>query len=119
MAFTKATPAIHSSMVSSTSRAKSCMCLIRAPSDEDRVYTSPDKHHAVVWQYIPEQEHKVYLIELSPADQLQPKLKTIQYFKPRNRVKMDRLQLFNLKQKSKMPINNQLFENPYIIVNIE
>jgi len=88
------------------------------PYDKDRVYVSPDKQHAVVWQYNPEQEHTVTLVESSPADQLQPKLKPIQYLKPGDRVQVDRPRLFRLDQRSEVPTDDLLFKNPYKITNI-
>ncbi|KAH8880987.1 alpha/beta-hydrolase [Thozetella sp. PMI_491] len=88
------------------------------PYDEDRVYLSPDKHFAVVWQYTPEQDHKVHLVESSPADQLQPKLKTLQYLKPGDRVRIDRPRLFNLAQRAEVPTESILFQNPYELMNI-
>ncbi len=60
------------------------------PYDADNIYISPSKQYAVVWQYTPDQDHPVYLVESSPKDQLQPKLKTIQYLKPGDRVRVDR-----------------------------
>jgi len=88
------------------------------PYDKDREYTSPDKQLAVVWQYTPEQEHKVNLVESSPADQLQPRMKTIQYLKPGDRVRVDRPRLFNLESKNEVPTDDRLFKNPYSMINI-
>jgi len=88
------------------------------PFDEDRVYVSPDGQHAVVWQYIPEQEHRVTLVESSPTDQIQPKLKTIQYLKPGDRVQIDRPRLFDLDRRSEIPTDDTLFRNPYDMMNV-
>jgi dipeptidyl-peptidase 4 len=86
--------------------------------DGDRVFASPDGRYAVVWQYTPEQEHKVYLLESSPTDQLQPKLKTIQYLKPGDRVRIERPRLFSLENKTEVPTDNALFKNPYELLNV-
>ena len=79
------------------------------------VYASPDGRFAVVWQYVPEQEHKVYLVESSPSDQLQPKLKPIQYLKPGDRVQIDRPRLFDLQEKREVTTNGALFRNPWSV----
>jgi len=90
------------------------------PYDEDRVYTSPDRRYAVVWQYTPEQEHKVHLVESSPTDQLQPKLKTLQYLRPGHRVRIDRPRLFSLDQQGSREVltDDLLFKNPYNLMNV-
>jgi dipeptidyl-peptidase 4 len=88
------------------------------PYDRNRIHISPDKQSAVVWQYTPEQDHKVTLVESSPKDQLQPKLRSIQYLKPGDRVQVDRPRLFNLNKKTEVPTNDTLFKNPYEMRNI-
>ena len=86
--------------------------------DEERIYLSPDKQHVVAWQYTPEQEHLVHLIESSPEDQLQPKIKSIQYLKPGDRVRVDRPRMFDLKQRIEIPTDDTLFKNPFDLRNI-
>ncbi len=89
-----------------------------SPFDKDRIYISPDKQYAVVWQYIPEQEHLMYLVESSPVDQLQPKMKAIQYLKPGDRVRIDRPRLFNLTERKEVSTDDTLFQNPWDLVDI-
>ena len=55
------------------------------------------------------QEHKVYLVESSPADQVQPKLKTIDYLKPGDRISLSKPQLFDVAEKRQIPISDTLF----------
>jgi dipeptidyl aminopeptidase/acylaminoacyl peptidase len=88
------------------------------PYDQNRIYISPNKEYAVAWQYTPEQDHKVNLVESSPKDQLQPKLKPIQYLKPGDRVRVDRPRLFSLHQKAELFTDDTLFKNPYEIRNV-
>lgn len=88
------------------------------PYDEDRIYISPDKRYVVVWQYVPEQEHLVHLVESSPADQLQTKMKAIQYLKPGDRVRIDRPRLFNLAERKEVSTDDTLFQNPWDLVDI-
>ncbi|KAJ6782152.1 hypothetical protein PWT90_07444 [Aphanocladium album] len=88
------------------------------PFDKTRIYISSDKQHAVAWQYTPEQEHLVHLVESSPTDQLEPKMKAIQYLKPGDRVRIDRPRLFNLKDRKEVPTDDTLFQNPWSLTNI-
>jgi len=88
------------------------------PYDEHRVYVSPDRKYAVVWQYVPEQQRTVFLVDSSPEDQLQPKLRAVQCPKPGDRVRVDRPRLFNLAQKREVPTDDLLFRNPYELINI-
>ncbi len=47
---------------------------------------SPDGMKVIVFHEIPEQQHRVVKVESSPQDQLQPKLKEMQYLKPGDRI---------------------------------
>ena len=84
----------------------------------DELYFSPDGRHLVAWQIVPEQEHKVYLVDSSPADQVQPKLQTIQYLKPGDRVQIERPRLFDLDGNREIPTTDALFSNPWNIENL-
>ncbi|HEY0074003.1 MAG TPA: prolyl oligopeptidase family serine peptidase, partial [Abditibacteriaceae bacterium] len=79
---------------------------------------SPDGSKYVVRQVKPAQEHKVYLVESSPADQLQPKLKTIDYLKPGDQIEIVRPRLFDAKNQKEIPISDALFSNPWSITNL-
>jgi dipeptidyl-peptidase 4 len=74
---------------------------------------SPDGMHLAVSQVVPEQEHKVFMVESSPKDQLQPRLKTINYLKPGDRVAIERPRLFDLATKREIPTSDELFRNPF------
>ncbi|KAL0933258.1 peptidase s9b dipeptidylpeptidase iv domain protein [Colletotrichum truncatum] len=86
--------------------------------DGSRIFTSRDLKFAVVWQFTPEEEHKLHLRESAPADQLQPKVRTVRYLKPGDRVRVDRPRLFSLEYKSEVPTDDAVFKNPYKIQNI-
>jgi dipeptidyl-peptidase 4 len=88
------------------------------PYDQNRIHLSPDMQYVVVWQYTPEQNHTVTLLESSPRDQLQPKLKPIQYLKPGDRVRLDRPRLFSLDRKTEVFTDDSLFRNPYEMRNV-
>jgi len=63
-------------------------------------------------------ERKIHLIESSPKDQLQPKLHTISYTKPGDRIEISKPQLFNVVQKHQIPVSDELFENPWRISDV-
>ncbi|MFT3883131.1 MAG: DPP IV N-terminal domain-containing protein [Gemmatales bacterium] len=83
----------------------------------ERVYWSPNSRKAIFLKVKPAQEHKVYLIESSPASQLQPKLHEAQYLKPGDEVAKPTLYLFDVPTKQIIKINNKLFPNPYYLTD--
>ncbi|KAM6539538.1 hypothetical protein FALCPG4_001334 [Fusarium falciforme] len=85
------------------------------PYDEGQLHLSPNNRYAVAWQYTPEQDHKIHLVESSPDDQIEPKLRIVQYLKPGDRVRIDRPRLFDLESYREIPTDNALFKNPYKI----
>ena len=89
------------------------------PYDKSRVYQSSNSRFAVVWQYTPEQDHKVYQVESSPKDQIQPRLKEFQYLKPGDKVRIDKPKMFDLVEKKEVVTDESLFQNPYKIRNID
>ncbi len=98
-----------------------------APDDsyEDAPTWSPDSTKFVIFKTVPAQEHKVYTVESSPTDQLQPKLHTIDYLKPGDRIAHPRPHLFDIavhKEVSihddlhkEVSIHDDLFPNPFEI----
>ncbi|KAI8307796.1 hypothetical protein K4K61_003184 [Colletotrichum sp. SAR11_59] len=88
------------------------------PFDKARIIQSPAEDFAVVWQYTPEEEHVLHLRESTPSDQLEPKVRNVQYLKPGDRVRVDRPRLFSLKSKEEIKTSDELFQNPYSIENI-
>ena len=74
---------------------------------------SPDSKKLVVYKTVPAQEHKVYFVESSPKDQKQPKLHSIDYLKPGDRVALPQPHLFEIASKRDIPIAADLFPNPY------
>jgi dienelactone hydrolase len=82
------------------------------------VYTSPDGKVAAGYQTTPAQSHPVYMVESTPKGQVQPKLKTIPYLKPGDRVAVDRPRLFDLETNEEIPTSAELFSNPWSITNL-
>ena len=86
---------------------------------EGEPFWSPNSEKFVVMQTIPAQEHKVYLIESSPKDQLQPKLHPLDYLKPGDRVPHSRPRLFDTVSARAIPVRDALFPNPWEISELE
>ncbi len=74
---------------------------------------SPDGSKFVANQTEPAQERKVYLVESSPSDQLQPKLQSYDYLKPGDRIEHPRPRLFDVAQQKETVIADDLFPNPW------
>lgn len=81
------------------------------PFDE-KLYLSVDSHFAVAYQFTPEEKRAMHLVESTPKDQLQPRLKSKQYLRPGDRVRIDRPRMFNLEEKREVPTEDSLFQNP-------
>ncbi|WYZ46257.1 hypothetical protein EsH8_IX_000482 [Colletotrichum jinshuiense] len=81
--------------------------------DRSKIFMSPNKKFVVAWQYTPEDDHKIHLREAAPKDQLEPRLNSIRYLKPGDRVRVDRPRLFSLESRSELPVDDKSFRNPY------
>ena len=84
----------------------------------DRFHWSPDSTKLLVLRTCKGDDRKVYLIESSPEDQLQPKLLNYSYLKPGDRIPIDKPHLFHISDKRHIPIPDELFPNPWSISEI-
>ncbi len=84
----------------------------------DQFFWSPDSKYVVALQEQPAQEHKVFLIESSPKDQLQPKLQTLDYLKPGDRIPTVRPYLFQVESGKAVEVSNDLFSTPWSVSEI-
>jgi len=82
------------------------------------LYWSPDSRKLVAMQVKAGQQRKIYLIESAPKDQLQPKLHAVDYLKPGDRIPHPRPRLFDIKTRSRIPISEELFPNPWSITEL-
>ncbi len=85
---------------------------------EGGVFWSPDSVRCVALQTQRGEEHKVYLIESSPRDGLQPKLHTQDYLKPGDRIPQSRPRLFDVNARKPVPLKEELFPTPWSIDEI-
>ena len=79
------------------------------------VHWAPDSSRFVAIRELEAQERKVHLIESSPEGRLQPRLHDLDYLKPGDRVAVGRPQLFDVASRSRIPVGDELFDNPYHI----
>lgn len=86
-----------------------------ANSYDVRVYWSPDSTKFVAFQTKVGTDRKVYLIESSPTDQLQPKLHSYDYLKPGDDVPLRRPRLLQVDYGEEIDVPSDLFENPWSI----
>jgi dipeptidyl-peptidase 4 len=85
---------------------------------EPAVVWSPDSRRCVARQTQPGEEHKVYVVESSPGDQVQPKLHSFDYHKPGDRLPVTKPRLFDLDERRQMQVSDALFLNPWSIDDI-
>jgi len=79
------------------------------------VYWSPDSRHLVAMKHTLGSLRRIPLVESSPADQLQPKLRMIPYLKPGDDVPFGKPHLFSVDSKREIPVDQSLFSNPWSI----
>ena len=84
----------------------------------ERVYWSPDSTRIVGVRTRAGEEHKVHIVESSPKDQLQPKLHTLDYRKPGDRVPVAKPQLFDVIAQRQIAVSDELFPNPWSVSDV-
>ncbi len=77
------------------------------------VFWSPDGKKLIGLRTKKGDERKVYLIQSSPPDQVQPKLQSYEYLKPGDRVPVVKPHLFDVAEKKEIPVGDDLFANPW------
>jgi dipeptidyl aminopeptidase/acylaminoacyl peptidase len=106
------------------------------------VFWSPDSKHFVAMRVTPGTQRRVYLVESSPEDQLQPKLESYPYLKPGDDVPIRKPHLFEIGAPSirsaslesqtnhaeqmlgapitarEIPVSDELFQNPWSIDDV-
>jgi dipeptidyl aminopeptidase/acylaminoacyl peptidase len=83
-----------------------------------RVWWSPDAKRLVVLRTKKGDDRKVYYVESSPRDQVQPKLHSYDYLKPGDRIPQARPHLFDVEARKEIPISGDLFPNPWSITDL-
>jgi dipeptidyl aminopeptidase/acylaminoacyl peptidase len=79
---------------------------------------SPDSKKLVVLKTLDGDHRKVYVVQSSPPDQLQPKLLSYDYLKPGDRVPISKPHLFDIESHKQIPIADRLFPNPWSLEDV-
>ncbi len=79
---------------------------------------SPDSRRLVALRRREAEEHIVHFVESSPDDQVQPKLHSHQYLKPGDRIATSAPQLFDVTERRRIPVSDELFANPWRVRNL-
>jgi hypothetical protein len=82
------------------------------------VFWSPDSRKLVAMRLRPGTTRRVYLVQSSPEDQLQPKLDSYPYLKPGDDVPVRKPHLFDIESRKEIPVKDDLFENPWSISDL-
>ncbi len=83
-----------------------------------RVYWSPDSTKLVAIRTLQGDQRKVYYVESSPKDQVQPRLHSYDYRKPGDRIPLDKPRLFDVAARKQIPVSDDLFPNPWSIGDV-
>ncbi|MES2437553.1 MAG: DPP IV N-terminal domain-containing protein [Verrucomicrobiota bacterium] len=76
---------------------------------------SPDSKKLVAFRVKHVEARKISIVQSSPPDQLQPKVKTIDYPKPGDPIEQPMPRLFEIGSRREIAIDNALFNNPWEI----
>jgi dipeptidyl-peptidase 4 len=82
------------------------------------VFWSPNSQYLVALRFHTAPTRRVYEVESSPPDQLQPKLTSYPYLKAGDEVPYTIPHLFNVETKKEIPISHTLFPNPWSISDV-
>ncbi len=81
-----------------------------------RIFWAPDSMRFALMHTIPPGEKRtVHAVDSSPADQVQPKLKSWGYTKPGDRIALIKVRLFGVTPRREIPVASDLFSNPWHI----
>jgi len=83
------------------------------------VQWSPNSKQIMAYKVRPGEEHKIYFVESSPANQFQPKLQTRDYLKPGDQLPFKSPQLFFVASKKQIPVATDLFQQQYDVSGFE
>ncbi len=81
-------------------------------------YWSPDSTRLVTIRTKKGDDRKIYFIESSPKDQLQPKLQSYDYLKPGDQIPLDKPVLFDVAARKAIPVSDELFSNPWSLDHV-
>ncbi|MBM3848418.1 MAG: S9 family peptidase, partial [Verrucomicrobia bacterium] len=81
-------------------------------------HTSPNGEHALVFQEQRGQGRQIQFVESSPGDQVQPRIHSLSYDKPGDRIAQRIPRLFDIKQRSQIPVEEHHFTNAWSLGHV-
>ena len=84
-----------------------------APVDQADVQWSPDSRFVIAMQTVTVPERRVYYVESSPQDGLQPELQSYPYLKAGDPIPVSWPRLFSVPQGTEISVSRELFPNPW------
>ncbi|MEY4567832.1 MAG: Dipeptidyl aminopeptidase 4 [Planctomycetota bacterium] len=82
---------------------------------EGEIYWSPDSLKVLGIKTVAAEPHIIHIVESSPKDQLQPKLRTLDYHKPGDHIAIRKPCLFSIEPIKQITIADTQFPNPWSI----
>lgn len=82
---------------------------------EGMIFWSPDSRKFIAIKTTAAEPHPIHIIESSPKDQLQPKLRTIEYHKPGDKIAVRKPCLFSIEPVTAIPVADTHFPTPWSI----
>ncbi|GAA5119780.1 prolyl oligopeptidase family serine peptidase [Luteolibacter yonseiensis] len=79
---------------------------------------SPDSKKIVAFRTRHVDTRQIHIVQSSPPDQLQPKLKTLDYAKPGDALEQPMPCLLEIENRREIPVEHSLFSNPWEINHI-
>lgn len=83
-----------------------------------QIYWAPDSRSFVAMRFRSGTARRVYMVQSSPKDQLQPKLTSVPYLKPGDEVPYAKPHLFDVATRKEIPVADALFANPWSIGDV-
>ena len=110
---------LHHNLVIEPAASGASITLSTGGSENDGfirpLHWSPDSKKLVAFRAKKVSQRKINIVESSPPDQLQPKLKTIGYAKPGDAISQPIPHLFDVEHRREVAVDHGLFENPWDI----
>ena len=82
------------------------------------IHWSPDSKKIAALRIRDNEKHYIHLIESSPKDRLEPKLLKREYLKPGDALPIAKPCLFNVENKTQIPVDSKPFENQFSLEKI-
>jgi dipeptidyl aminopeptidase/acylaminoacyl peptidase len=82
---------------------------------EGTIFWAPNSQRFVGIKTEADEPHIIHIVESSPKDQVQPKLKSFNYHKPGDKLAVRKPCLFQVDTKQPTPLNDSLFPNPWSV----